>query len=321
MSNSTDPSDYCTLAICPITEAHVEYVPSLAGNAFYLAVFAVLLVAQVVLGIRYRTWGYLGGLFGGLVLEIIGYAGRLQMHYNPFLFNPYLEYLICLTIAPAFISASIYICLGRIVVIYGEDISRLRPRTYTIVFIICDVVSLLLQASGGAVTSIADADQADLAQAGINTMIAGLSSQVVSLAIFMALCLDFAWKVRKNQHKLNPEIDMIVLRNSIKWKAFLAGLALATLTIFVRSVFRVAELQGGFHSSLANNEVVFMILEGAMLTIALLCLTTLHPGICFNGQWNNTKWSFHKSHDSEMSLMPEISDGQVKARQSDSALS
>lgn len=133
------------------------------------------------------------------------------------------RYLICLTIAPAFISASIYICLGRIVVIYGEDISRLRPRTYTIVFIICDVVSLLLQASGGAVTSIADADQADLAQAGINTMIAGLSSQVVSLAIFMALCLDFAWKVRKNQHKLNPEIDMIVLRNSIKWKAFLAG--------------------------------------------------------------------------------------------------
>lgn len=108
-------------------------------------------------------------------------------------------------------------------VIYGENISRLRPRTYTIAFIICDLISLLLQASGGAVTSIADADQADLAQAGINTMIAGLSTQVVSLAIFMALCLDFAWKVRKNQHKLNPEMHMIVLRNSIKWKAFLAG--------------------------------------------------------------------------------------------------
>ncbi|CRL21241.1 RTA1 like protein [Penicillium camemberti] len=320
MSNSTDPSDYCTLATCPLTEAYVEYVPSLAGNAFYLAVFAVLLVAQIVLGIRYRTWGYLGGLFGGLVLEVIGYAGRLQIHYNPFLFGPYLEYLICLTIAPAFICASIYICLGRIVIIYGENISRLRARTYTIVFIICDLVSLLLQASGGAVTSIADADQADLAQAGINTMIAGLVTQVVSLAIFMALCLDFAWKVRRNQHKLNPEIDMIVLRNSIKWKAFLGGLALATLTIFVRSVFRVAELQGGFQSSLANNEVVFMILEGAMLAIALLCLTALHPGICFNGQWNNTKWSFHKSRDSEMSLISKTSDGQVKARQSDSVL-
>lgn len=91
MSNSTDPSDYCTVDICPLTEAYVYYVPSLPGNAFYLALFAVLLVAQLGVGIRYRTWGYLAGLVGGLVLEIIGYAGRLQMHYNPFRFNPYLE--------------------------------------------------------------------------------------------------------------------------------------------------------------------------------------------------------------------------------------
>ncbi|KAJ5779812.1 hypothetical protein N7457_007532 [Penicillium paradoxum] len=320
MSNSTDPSDYCTLDICPITEAYVYYVPSLAGNAFYAAIFALMLAAQLVLGIRYRTWGYLAGLFGGLVLEIIGYAGRIQMHFNPFRFDPFLEYLICLTIGPAFISASIYICLGRIVVIYGESISRLRPRTYTIVFILCDLISLLLQAAGGAITSIADSDQYDLAQAGINIMIAGLASQVASLAIFMALCLDFAWQVRKNQHELSPEPRMIELRNSVRWKAFIAGLALATITIFVRSVFRVAELKSGFHGSLANNEVLFMILEGAMLVIAILCLTVLHPGVCFNGQWDSTKWSFRKSRDSEMNLIS-VDPGQKMSRLSDSALS
>lgn len=57
---------------------------------------------------------------------------------------------------------------------YGENIARLRPRTYVIIFILCDPVLLLLQASGGAITSIADADQPDLGQAGINIMIAGL---------------------------------------------------------------------------------------------------------------------------------------------------
>lgn len=136
---------------------------------------------------------------------------------------PLNRYLICLTIGPAFISASIYICLGRIVVIYGEGISRLRPRTYTIVFILCDLISLILQAAGGAITSIADADQRDLAQAGINIMIAGLASQVASLAMFMILCLDFAWKVRKNQHELIAESRMVDLRNSFKWKAFMGG--------------------------------------------------------------------------------------------------
>lgn len=126
-----------------------------------------------------------------------------------------------MTIAPAFFSASIYICLGRIVIVYGETISRLRPRTYTIIFILCDLLSLVLQAAGGAITSIADADQADLGQAGINIMIAGLASQVASLALFMGLCLDFAWRVRSTPQELNP--DMQVLRGSVKWKAFLVG--------------------------------------------------------------------------------------------------
>ncbi|OOF89857.1 hypothetical protein ASPCADRAFT_519604 [Aspergillus carbonarius ITEM 5010] len=282
------PSDYCTLDSCPLSEAYVSYVPSLAGNAFYLAVLVALLIAQVGLGIRSRTWSYLAGLFGGLVLEIIGYAGRLQMHYNPFRFDPYLEYLICLTIGPAFFSASIYICLGRIVVIYGERISRLRPRTYTIVFVLCDLISLILQAAGGAITSIADADQADLAQSGVNIMIAGLASQVASLVLFMGLCLDYAWRVRKNSCDLNPDVHMRDLRDSFIWKAFLG----ATLAIFIRSVFRVAELKGGFHSALANDEVDFMILEGAMIVIAILSLTALHPGVCFDGLWDQTKWNF-----------------------------
>lgn len=84
-------------------------------------------------------------------------------------------------------------------------------------------MSLILQAAGGAITSIADADQADLAQTGINIMIAGLASQVASLALFVALCLDYAWKVRNNPDSLNEAIHMRKLRNSIRWKLFLAS--------------------------------------------------------------------------------------------------
>jgi hypothetical protein len=93
-----------------------------------------------------------------------------------------------------------------------------------------------------------------------------------------------------------------------------ASLALATVAIFVRSVSRVAELKGGFHSSLANNEVLFMILEGAMISIAILCLTILHPGVCFLGQWNETKWKFRRSIDSEMELISSNVDLPGKSR-------
>ncbi len=37
---------------------------------------------------------------------------------------------------------------------------------------------------------------------------------------------------------------------------------------------------------------MFMILEGAMITIATTCLTALHPGISFQGAWHEVNFSF-----------------------------
>ncbi|KAF7166912.1 hypothetical protein CNMCM5623_000449 [Aspergillus felis] len=307
VSNSTDPSDYCTLDTCPLSLANFNYVPNLAGNVLYLVLFGTMLVANLGLGIYYRTWGYLVGMIGGLALEVVGYVGRIQLHYNPFPFDPFLEYLICLTIGPAFMSAAIYICLGHIVIVYGEDISRLKPRTYTIIFVLCDFLSLVLQAAGGAITSTAGHDQQSLRQTGINIMIAGLASQVASLGVFLCLCADFAWRVYKNPDKLND--SMYHIRKTLKWKAFLIGLTVATLAIFVRSIFRVAELREGFDGPLANDEVTFMILEGAMMVIASLCLTVLHPGYCFGGYWDQTSWKAIKQ-SSQLSL------NELKARNS-----
>lgn len=59
----------------------------------------------------------------------------------------------------------------------------------------------------------------------------------------------------------------------------------ATVLILVRSSYRVAELSGGFGGNLANEEVPFMILEGAMIVLATLCLTVFHPGRCLGDQW------------------------------------
>jgi hypothetical protein len=50
-----------------------------------------LLPFQVFFGIRYRTWGFLGCLIGGLILEILGYVARVQLHYNPFRKGPFIQ--------------------------------------------------------------------------------------------------------------------------------------------------------------------------------------------------------------------------------------
>jgi hypothetical protein len=68
------------------------------------------------------------------------------------------------------------------------------------------------------------------------------------------------------------------------------ALGLATICILIRSCFRVAELSEGFGGKLANQQVTFMILEGAMVLIACICLTVFHPGVAFGGRWKEANF-------------------------------
>ncbi len=134
-------------------------------------------------------------MVAGNLLEIAGYVGRVLLHSDPFNFNYFLLYLIGLTIGATLICASLYLCLARIIVVYGTRLSRFQPRTYTITFMSCDFVSLILQSIGGGITSTAsDKSSSD---AGLHIMVAGLAFQVFSLVVFMVLCLDFAWCVKR----------------------------------------------------------------------------------------------------------------------------
>ena len=64
-----------------------------------------------------------------------------------------------------------------------------------------------------------------------------------------------------------------------------SAIGIATITILIRCSFRVAELSDGFGGSLANNQVSFMILEGAMIIIASFFLTIAHPGPVLGMVW------------------------------------
>jgi len=81
------PLDSCTSQTCSLKYGEVQYDPSFAANVAYMILFVVLLLAHLVLGIFYRTWGFVVGIVCGLVLEVVGYAARIGLHNNPFDFN------------------------------------------------------------------------------------------------------------------------------------------------------------------------------------------------------------------------------------------
>lgn len=74
----------CTIAVCPVELSVYGYRPSLPLSAVLIALYAISIIVQVVLGWRYKTWGYMTAMILGAVDEIIGYVGRILMYQNPF---------------------------------------------------------------------------------------------------------------------------------------------------------------------------------------------------------------------------------------------
>lgn len=229
---------------------------------------------------------------------------------------------VCLTLAPALLSASIYLCLARVVIVEGQEYSRLKPRTYSIVFVSFDFISLLLQSIGGSMT--ATADTKTVVDKGINVMLGGLSIQIVSLLFFMGIWLEFTIRKHREtsraEHVGTTSSEFTLLKEHSRFKLLkigayletifffllltLIGLWTAAICIFIRSNYRLAELHAGFNSNIANNEKIFMVLEGPLIIIASTALAVLHPGFGFNGQWNDATWSFRdtKSNDNKESV-------------------
>ncbi|KAH7156020.1 RTA1 like protein-domain-containing protein [Dactylonectria macrodidyma] len=261
--------------------------PNLGGNVFFLACHASLIAPQLYYGIRHRTWGYLFGMFCGHVLEIVGFASHIRMHFGQ---DGFLTYIVTITIGPAFFTAAVYLCLARVIAVYGQHYSRFSPRTYTITFMLFDFVALVLQAAGG---SMLGSDMQDTINVGLKVMKAGLAAHLAAISIFVILASELAFRIARGKDKWNPKFSQ--LQGSWKFNMFLACLTIATVTILIRTAYRVAELSAGYHSKLAENETAFMFLEGTMVVIATASLAISHPGICFQGRWREADFQLKKS--------------------------
>ncbi|RKU44323.1 hypothetical protein DL546_006261 [Coniochaeta pulveracea] len=281
--------DYCMArpddALCAAVPSYYKYRVSLAANAVFLALFSLsfLLFLSTYIFTR-RGLAFSIALLLGVACEIIGYVGRILSWKNQWQENGFLIQIICLTIGPAFMAAGIYFCLRRIVYAFGPKNSRIRPEWYTRIFIPCDVISLVLQAAGGGIASVAS-HNGDPVDTGDNIMIAGLSFQVLTLLIFMACSIDFgfnAWRRFKSMGTaaFDQSAAALKLRSSWLFHAFLAALTLATVCIFWRSVYRVAELSKGWDGPLMYRQGLFIGFEGVMVVVACLALNAFHPSVC-----------------------------------------
>ena len=128
---------------------------------------------------------------------------------------------------------------------------------------------------------------------GDHIMVAGLAFQVLTLLMFQLLCVDFLIKTLRRMKSMGDaalDPEHAALRRSAKFRVFLVALGLATVCIFIRSVYRVAELSEGWTGALIQNQSLFIGFEGAMVIAAVSVLNAFHPGYCFREGYKQKKY-------------------------------
>jgi RTA1 like protein len=118
--------------------------------------------------------------------------------------------------------------------------------------------------------------------------------------------MDIAGRASSGSYSVDSTPSFRIPRadNNVAW-------AFATIFILTRSCFRVAELAKGFGGKLANQQVPFMILEGAMIVLATATMTIYHPGNAFGDKWDDAGWSWKKESGKDVESAPGGSDPQL----------
>jgi hypothetical protein len=126
------------------------YDPSQAAAAIFTILFLLDSLFHIFQLIRTRTW-YFVALIIGALLECIGYAARFQnARQNPdYTLGPFIVQTILILVAPSLIAATIYMILGRIILATdGERYSFIKKKWLTKIFVVSDVISFLILATG-----------------------------------------------------------------------------------------------------------------------------------------------------------------------------
>ncbi|RAL13546.1 RTA1 domain-containing protein [Aspergillus homomorphus CBS 101889] len=251
------------------------YTPSIALAAFAASWFFVHLVWHTAQTWRLRSWWW-ATFSVGLVFEIIGYIARsLSAKKDPYhLIYFVLNYFFIVT-APVFLAAGIYTILSALIPVLGRQHALCPPSLILFFFITSDVISTVVQIAGAVLVGVRESRQQDPSVAN-NILLGGLAYQVFAMTIFIVLAAVFLVRAR------------VAMRDG-GYTRFCLVFALATLMVYLRTIFRLAETAEGLLSNLATHEVYFACLEFAPIALVALLFAVWHPGRCIGSKVRGPK--------------------------------
>lgn len=219
---------------CPVSDTIYGYYPSLLGNFFFAGVFGLCAVAQAMLGRKYRVTTYTVLVALGCLGELVGYIGRIKLHSNPWSSSAFSIQILLLIVSPSLLAASLYLTLKHLILHFGPQYSRIKPKLYTWVFITCDTIGFFTQLIGGGIE--AASKNLNTKNVGNAIMIAGIVFQAVTMGMCAILAIDYT--VRMFYHLGGPG----GLKIPRAFGFYLSCAITAFTTILIRCIYRYDSL-------------------------------------------------------------------------------
>ncbi|KAF9473437.1 RTA1 like protein [Pholiota conissans] len=268
------------------------YKPSKAATIIFFLLFSVSTLGHIFQAIRYRTWFmfFTAVLCGGL--EMAGWASRAWSSFSLASSMPYKIQASTTVLAPTPLLAANFIIFGRIVRALGQRYSRLKVRHCTLTFRqhCADVVSLMVQGAGGGIA--ASANTSENANMGSKIILGGIIFQLIIIVVFSACAVDYFIRYKEEAYisseaafQMMNQVDRDIPARAApgkfttKLKAMTAAVAFTTLCLFIRAVYRVIELAGGWDERIMTTEIYFTVLDGMMIILTIYTTNFIHPGV------------------------------------------
>ncbi|KAH7338428.1 RTA1-domain-containing protein [Rhizoctonia solani] len=258
-----------------------NYVPTGWVGIVFLVLFGLTTFGHLLQAILFRTRYMIPTLVLCGVGELLGWAGRYWGHVNPHTGDAFMMQITTTIIAPSFMTAAIFLILPKIISELGAEYSRMPARLYSIIFISADVTALVIQAAGGAMASIAKTPEG--AEQGGQIMLGGIVIQLVAVVLYTILAIEFVVRFGLDRAARSVAIGeqrkhagWMGVPRSIVW--MLVGLAIATLFIIIRSIYRTIELTDGWNGTIISTEKWFNWFDGAPIFVAMFTFNVFHPG-------------------------------------------
>ncbi|GAA5825697.1 hypothetical protein JCM10212_003095 [Sporobolomyces blumeae] len=248
--------------------------PTLNSYGYYpSAGFAI--AAMIIFGLsgalhlyqlgRSRRWAYVSVLCAG-GLEVYGwylrYGSSKDVMYG------YVVQLAVLTIAPTFYAGGIY-ALFYAFAEQGDHslLPLLRPRAFSWTIFGIEIVTLCVQAAGGALA--ATTQKTNIFDLGTHIMTAGTALQLATSVLFTVLFLVYfrrLGRTRANCFSLRTSVGLIF------W-----GTLAMEFFIIVRGCYRTVELSEGLFGKLGTTQIALLLGDAVPMFFVTILLNIVHP--------------------------------------------